>query len=194
MKRIRVSDFNKDTSKMKNYSMIFRKYYNIKLSRSGENANNISLARSSLFFESMTQIAIDPFARNCEWAYPYTNDINPDTKACYNMDALDFIQKYTPGSFSIGLLDPPFSSRMEKDKYGTSNLYAADSKHMRAIELALGNVIETSGYIIKLGYNSSKPHPSFTFVDAELWNMGACRNDIICSIWKKTNSSVGEWV
>jgi len=187
MKRVRVSDFNKDTSKMRNYTQIFKRYWNIIFSElSWENRSGIS--------EKQKQFVIDPFARNCEWAYPNTNDINPETKAQYNMDALDFIEMHEPGSFAIGLLDPPFSARMEKDKYGTANLYAADSAHMRAIEKALGNIIQTNGFIIKLGYNSSSPHPSFQFVNGEIWNLGACRNDIICSIWQKKNTSVEDWL
>lgn len=189
MKRVQVRDFNKNTHEMKDYLKIYRRLY----------AKQIGIPIKN-FFDMFDQkpdtmeITIDPFARDCEWAYPHTNDTNPFTKAVNNWDALTFLESYEPSSFSIGLLDPPFSDRMAKDKYGTANLYAADSSKMRKIELALGNVIATGGCIIKLGYNSSKPHPSFVCEDIELWNLGACRQDIIVSVWRKTNSSLEEWL
>ena len=189
MKRTVVTDFNKNTSNMKNYLGVYRKYY----------AQQIGIPINNFFdmFEQKpdrNEITIDPFARNCTWAFPHTNDINPETSSVHHMDALEFLRGYEPRSFEIGLLDPPFSDRMSKDKYGTSNLYASDSKKMRAIELSLGNIIKTGGIIIKLGYNSSKPHPGFVLEEFEIWNLGACRNDIICTIWRKVNSSILEWI
>ncbi len=139
-------------------------------------------------------LAIDPFARNDTTAYPHTNDINPNTSAVHHVDALEFLKTYENETFEIGLLDPPFSDRMSKDKYGTSNLYAADSQKMRKIELQLGNLIKHNGVIIKFGYNSSRPHPGYECEDVEIWNLGACRNDIIVSIWRRKNMSIEGWV
>ena len=140
------------------------------------------------------ECAIDPFARNDTTAYPHTNDINPNTAAVHHVDALEFLKSYENETFEIGLLDPPFSDRMSKDKYGTANLYAADSQKMRKIELQLGNLIKHNGVIIKFGYNSSRPHPGFECEDVEIWNLGACRNDIIVSVWRRKNMSIEGWV
>lgn len=189
MKRRIIAAKSKDTHEMKEYLGVYRKYY----------AQMIGEPDRNIFdrFEKVNghrEITIDPFARDCLWGFPHTNDINPETAAVHHYDALEFLDTYPPHQFKIGLLDPPFSDRMSKDKYGTANLYAADSKKMRQIELELGNKIETGGIIIKLGYNSSKPHPGFILEDFEIWNLGACRNDIICTIWRKVNSSIMEWV
>jgi len=185
MQRRQVTDFNINTSKMKNYLGVFRRYY----------AELSGRTVMKLFLDAPgdPELTVDPFARNCEWAHPHTNDINPRTSAVHHQDALDFLESYLPSTFKIGLLDPPFSDRMAKDKYGTSNLYASDSKKMRKIELQLGNIIETGGVLIKLGYNTSRPHPSFVLEDLEVWNLGACRNDILCSIWRKMNTAIEEW-
>ena len=187
MKRVKVRDFDKNTSKMKAFSNVYRQIY-------GDIWALLHLD-GSVSAQDLHELAIDPFARNCEWAYPHTNDINPETSAVHHVDALEFLNTYERNSFSIGLLDPPFSDRMAKDKYGSSNLYASDCQKMRQIEHALGNLIKHHGVIIKLGYNTSKPHPGFVLEDFEVWNLGGCRNDILCSIWRKVDMDIEEeWV
>ena len=53
---------------------------------------------------------IDPFARNCLLASPYTNDIDPKTKANWHLDALDFLNTaWGEMPFDLGILDPPRS-------------------------------------------------------------------------------------
>lgn len=187
MKRVEVNDFNKNTHKMKAHRKIIDRYL----------ASSMVAGAIECDFNGENwyhDLAIDPFARNDMTAYPHTNDINPNTDAVHHLDALEFLKTYENESFEIGLLDPPFSDRMSKDKYGTSNLYAADSQKMRKIELQLGNLIKHNGVIIKFGYNSSKPHPSFECEDIEIWNLGACRNDIIVSIWRRKNMSIEGWI
>lgn len=140
-------------------------------------------------------LAIDPFARNCNWAYPMTNDINPDTRANYNLDAENFLQIAEKGEtrYWIGLLDPPFSDRQSKEAYGTSNLYAADAAKMSRISRSLGRCIKPGGYIIKAGFNSSRPSPAFTLVEVAMVNLGGMRNDVIFSVWKKTQHEIFSW-
>ncbi len=38
-----------------------------------------------------SKVSMDPFARNKRWA-TYTNDLNPDTKAEMNMDAVEYLE------------------------------------------------------------------------------------------------------
>lgn len=187
MKRVIVNDFNKNTHQIKAFRKITDKYMSefLPIQR-----DIVAGSRESLCWPF--EIAIDPFARDCMLAYPHTNDINPDTQAVHNLDALEFLRSYEYRTFDVGLLDPPFSDRMSKDKYGTSNLYASDSKKMRSIELQLGNLIKHGGVIIKFGYNTSKPHPGFECEEVEIWNLGACRNDILVSVWRKTVTGLWE--
>ncbi len=145
--------------------------------------------------ESGFDLAIDPFARNCNWAYPMTNDINPETRANYNLDAEDFLKIAEAGEtrYWIGLLDPPFSDRQSKDKYGTSNLYAADGAKMKRIQMSLGRCIHPGGYIIKAGYNTNRPSPAFSLVEVAMVSLGGNRNDVLFSVWQKTQHEIFNW-
>lgn len=139
---------------------------------------------------------IDPFARNCEWCRPFTNDINPDTKAHTHLDAEEFIDAaliVERGNFQIAILDPPFSDRQSAESYGTSNLYASDSAKMQRISKKLGDCIMDGGFIIKAGYNSNKFHDAFELVEIVLATYGGCMNDTIFSVWRKT-SSLERWL
>jgi len=133
---------------------------------------------------------VDPFARNCELAAPYTNDINPNTKARFHMDALTFLEVMEEDnmSFDVGLMDPPFSKRQEKELYGT-NLYTQPQR-IKEIELAMGNIVRPGGYVIKFGYNSNFSHRAFELVHVVLVQYQACINDTIISIHEKTNHDI----
>ncbi|MCH1549234.1 MAG: hypothetical protein L7R67_03380 [Nitrosopumilus sp.] len=141
-------------------------------------------------------VGIDPFARNCTHAY-YTNDINPDTLAKYNLDALDFLEQppylFNNQKFDFVIFDPPFSDRMSKDKYGTSNLYSAESNKASRCQKIAARMLKQGGYFIKAGYNSNPPSNNFELRELCLLACGGNRNDIIFSVWEKT-FDLDEWV
>ena len=70
-------------------------------------------------------VIADPFARDCELAGRWTNDIDPNTKAKQNLDALDFLCTLNSSSFDAIIFDPPFSTR-QADRYeaGHVNVYS----------------------------------------------------------------------
>ena len=133
---------------------------------------------------------VDPFARNCELAAPFTNDINPNTKAKFCMDALNFLEMLEEDNciFDVALMDPPFSQRQEKELYGT-NLYT-QPRRIKQIELAIGNIVRPGGYVIKFGYNSNFSHKAFELVHVVLVQYQASINDTIISIHEKTNHDI----
>ena len=136
---------------------------------------------------------IDPFARDCQLAGSYTNDIDPNTQAHHHMDALDFLKmEWGEDDFDVGILDPPFSARQDKEIYGDTNLYTKPGK-LRDIELALGNLIRTNGIVIKFGYNSNFSHKAFELENIVLVQYGGCINDMIISIHTKTYPDLKEW-
>ncbi len=149
--------------------------------------------KTRLLDDGVIEFACDPFARNCEWAQPWTNDINIDTKAKWHLDAEDFLIEIKDERFAIVLLDPPFSDRMSKDKYGTENLYASDSAKMLRIQKLAGNLVVPGGYLIKAGYNTNKPHPCFDLVEVRIVAMGNCRNDVLFSVWQKNNYTLEDY-
>ena len=75
----------------------------IKGKQTKDTLSDVKVRRFVLRYLKPWQLVIDPFARNCTLAYPFTNDINPNTKAVYNMDALDFIERFDRDSFALGL-------------------------------------------------------------------------------------------
>lgn len=142
---------------------------------------------------------VDPFARNCQHAY-YTNDINPNTLAKSNLDALEYLallvdEKHFDNNMKIDfvIFNPPFSDRMSKDKYGTSNLYSAESNKASQCQRLASRLLRTGGYFIKAGYNSNPPASHLELRELCLLACGGNRNDIIFSVWEKT-MDLDEWV
>jgi hypothetical protein len=178
---IRYSASTKETSEWRPYQQLWHKY--------GTRAYVELVEKEYVGIE----YACDPFARNCQWAEPWTNDINIDTKARWHLDAEEFLTEISDERFAIMLLDPPFSDRMSKDKYGTKNLYASDSGKMLRIQIKAGNLVVPGGYFIKAGYNTNKPHPCFDLIEVRIVAMGNCRNDVLFSVWQKNNYSLEDF-
>lgn len=60
---------------------------------------------------------VDPFAGEMSPAF-YTNDINPERKAKYHLDAIDFCKEIkSKGPFDGVLFDPPYSYRQVSEHY-----------------------------------------------------------------------------
>lgn len=135
---------------------------------------------------------LDPFARNCDFAHPYTNDINPDTRAASHLDAEEWLrglrETYHEESFDGAILDPPFSAHQTKEIYGTPNLYANPAK-IRTIEMLLGELVMPGGKIVKFGYNSNFSHQAYECVGIQLVRYGGSINDMIISVHQRTISS-----
>tara|TARA_R100001163_G_scaffold59383_1_gene48127 strand:+ start:418 stop:930 length:513 start_codon:yes stop_codon:yes gene_type:complete len=129
---------------------------------------------------------VDPFARNCEFAYPYTNDINPETKAQDHMDVEEYLEYWhrQQWMFDGAIYDPPFSDRQAKEAYGQTNLYTLAGKVLR-VERSLGDLIMPGGYVVKFGYNSNFSHKAFECVEIKLLRYGGSMNDMIISVHKK---------
>lgn len=138
-----------------------------------------------------TPTVIDPFARMCLWGTK-RNDINPTFLHEYTthcMDALEFMCNEPPAQAHIVLLDPPFSNRQSEEEYGTSNLYA-NPGYMSDIGLQSFRILKPGGYVIKCGYNTNPPYKGFTLVHVKVCQMGASKNDILMSIWQKTQQTL----
>ena len=136
-------------------------------------------------------IIIDPFARNCQWG-DLTNDINPETSAMNNLDALEFLETIPTNSGKLILFDPPFSDRQSNEKYGTSNLYSSDSNKISRIQNEFARILRAGGYVIKLGYNSTRIK-GLKLIEIRIVNFGGSRNDVILSIHKKLNHNLEDF-
>jgi len=176
--RVKARKTTADTHRMPSFSKLFGKYH--------------GLIREN-------QILIDPFARDCPWAHPYTNDLNPDTAAQDHLDALEWCRlmrsRLLQSGEKVGLaiLDPPFSDRQAGELYGTPNLYASDAGKLTAIFRKVGDMVAPGGYIIKAGYNTNPFHPCFDLVEVRMVYHGGTANDTVFSVWRKTNYTLWDW-
>ena len=138
------------------------------------------------------KISIDPFARDCTWA-DVTNDLDINKKAMFNLDALHFMKTFDSNSIKLVLFDPPFSSSQEKKYEFNSNLYAADSNKISNLYKETFRVLCSGGVMVKLGYNSTRPHPGLKLKHLIIVNFGGSRNDVIASIWRKEQTTLDKY-
>ena len=144
--------------------------------------------------ENVDPVIIDPFARKCQWGTK-RNDINSEFYPQYTTsvnDALEFMTELESNSAHIVILDPPFSNRQSDEEYNTGNLYT-NPAYMRDIGLQAFRVLRPGGYVLKCGYNSNPPYKGFELKGIVLCQMGACRNDIIMTLYQKVQT-VLDWV
>jgi 16S rRNA G966 N2-methylase RsmD len=59
---------------------------------------------------------VDPFANSCKYG-TITNDLNPEYKTDYNMDALEFLKSLPDDSTDLVLYDPPYSISQASEMY-----------------------------------------------------------------------------
>jgi len=141
--------------------------------------------------ELKNPIVIDPFARRCLWGTK-RNDINPEFLHEYTthaMDALEFLSNEPRGQAHVVLLDPPFSNRQSDEEYGTNNLYA-NPAYISNLSKECFRILKPGGFLIKLGYNTNPPCRGFELVHIKICNMGSSRNDILISLWKKSQTTL----
>lgn len=135
----------------------------------------------------------DPFARDCTLAAPYTNDINPNTKAKSHLDALEYVQTLPSEYFDTIIFDPPFSNIQAQRKYGeVSNIYTVPG-YVNELMREFFRILKPDGIVLKFGYNSNRNHNCFDLVDLYLIQFGGNRNDVIVTILQKTQRSLLEW-
>lgn len=146
------------------------------------------------FLHKKDHTVLDLFARECPWG-DYRNDINPkflkqNTNMC--MDALEAAKEFKNSTIDIILFDPPFSNRMDADKYkevGRASLWT-DPKYISDIGKEMYRILNPFGLIIKAGFNSNPPDPRLVFVKGYVSHYGGSRNDVIFTIWQRMDTSL----
>jgi len=141
--------------------------------------------------EDGLQIA-DPFARNCPWG-THTNDIDPNTNAQSNMDALEWLKEQPTQYFDVVLFDPPFSAiQAKKYEAGHINVYT-DPSYVSNCWKEISRILAPSGRVLKLGYNSTRHVKTLDLVKGYIVNFGGSRNDVIMTIWEKRQMTLEEY-
>ncbi len=129
---------------------------------------------------------IDPFAGEMSPA-SITNDLNPERRTDYHMDAMDFLEMFEDCSVDGVLYDPPYSQRQVKECYeGISGgikwdgrmTFWSDSKN------EIARILKPGGKVLCFGWNSMGLGKSrgFEMTKVLLVPHGGSRNDTICTV------------
>tara|TARA_R110000823_G_C15765345_1_gene483416 strand:- start:247 stop:786 length:540 start_codon:yes stop_codon:yes gene_type:complete len=138
-------------------------------------------------------IIVDPFALNCNWGN-FTNDLNPNTNAEFNLDALEFLQTIESNSVDYVLFDPPFSQRQaERYEIGHQNIYT-DPSYVSNCFFHIARILKINGYVLKLGYNSTRHNSSLKLIEGWIVNFGGSRHDVIMTIWQNVQNTLEEYL
>jgi hypothetical protein len=135
---------------------------------------------------------IDPFAGNNSPA-KLTNDHNPETKAQYHMEALDFVkQAHHQLGFEGVLFDPPYSFTQVKEHYQTIGMatqagWTNNMAFYEKVKSAICEKIKPGGYAINFGWNSNGfgKARGFEIVEIMLVAHGGSKNDTIVTVEKR---------
>lgn len=142
---------------------------------------------------------IDPFAGKFSPA-KWTNDINPDRNARFNLDAYDFSQKIGELSglteFDGVLFDPPYSNRQVSEHYKAVGIKATalhtSARFYTRLKDELAPKIKVDGYAISFGWNSGGfgKKNGFEIVEILLVAHGGSKNDTIVTVERKAVSQM----
>jgi hypothetical protein len=164
---------NSETFQMKPAKDIILKYINIKQNE---------LKRDL--------IIIDPFARDSQIG-TITNDLNPNTKAQYHLDASDFLDKLISEDIKgdIVIFDPPYSPRQVKEVYESigrkvTTQDTQNGRYNKIIKDKIINIINKNGLVISYGWNSCGMgiNRGFEITEILLLCHGGSHNDTIITV------------
>jgi hypothetical protein len=138
---------------------------------------------------------IDPFAGMTSPA-EFTNDLNPEAKAIYHMDALEFIRQLNGNQYRGILFDPPYSYQQIKECYESIGAGGITSRHTTNfygdLREAIQDKIIPGGIAISCGWNSigmGKTH-GFEIIEVLLVCHGRAHNDTIITVERKIQGNL----
>lgn len=135
-------------------------------------------------------ISIDPFANKSRLA-KITNDLNPEMKADYSLDAVDFLKTFSDKSVDFVFYDPPYSLRQVSECYKNVGIAVTmettqsswRTKHINEIS----RITKANGIVISFGWNSSGigKKRGFEIIEILLVAHGGSHNDTIVTVERK---------
>lgn len=110
-------------------------------------------------FSEEPLLFVDPFCRNSPFnKYCITNDLDPEIKADYHMDALEFLKMFGDEQVHGVLLDPPYSPRQVSECYKslgmTVNMQTTQASFWGDLKKEISRILTPSGVCITCGWNS----------------------------------------
>lgn len=130
---------------------------------------------------------LDPFAGENSPAH-ITNDINPERKATYHMDALEFLKKQQDESVDGVLLDPPYSLRQISEHYKEAGIkvtgWHTSMAWGKRIKDEVKRITKTGGKVICFGWNTMGMNKSRNFEMTRILIVphGGSKNDTLVTV------------
>jgi len=138
-------------------------------------------------------VSVDPFARDKLWA-TYTNDLNPNTKAEYHLDALKFLDLLAKRRVMADLViwDPPYSPRQIMECYDGigKRMTKEDGQRTHSWKRErdiINKILTPNGRVLSFGWDSMGMGKKRGFEITRLLLVchGAGHNDTICIAEKR---------
>jgi len=136
-------------------------------------------------------IVIDPFANNSTYG-TITNDINPEFKTNYNLDALSFLNVVDDNTADIVLFDPPYSFRQATEcykKHGTDLLKQSVTNmgYWSKCKDRVALILKPQGICIFFGWgtNAIGKNRGLEIIEILIVAHGANKNDTLVTVERK---------
>jgi hypothetical protein len=137
-----------------------------------------------------TENWIDCFANNSKIAN-VTNDLNPEFKTDYHLDALDFLKLFSDNSINGVLYDPPYSSRQISVSYkgvGKNVTFETMRSTWRSFQLdEIKRILKINGICISFGWNTNGVGKTrgFEIIEILIVAHGGSKNDTLVTVERK---------
>jgi len=135
-------------------------------------------------------IWFDPFCGINKYA-SITNDLNPEVKADYHLDAIDFLKSQCQGNNQNMFFDPPYSPRQSSECYKSVgmkvNMKTTQSSWWANIKDEIARIVSKNNVCITACWNSNGIGKSRGFEIEELLVIphGGWHNDTIVVVERK---------
>jgi len=135
---------------------------------------------------------IDPYAGECSPA-EFTNDIHPDRKATYHLDALDFVTLMNEQhpQYNGVIFDPPYSYRQVSEHYSEvgrkATMNDTNNGFYSRVMNPLCDRVVPGGYVISCGWNTNGfgENRGFEIVEILVVAHGLHHNDTLVTVERK---------
>ncbi len=133
-----------------------------------------------------SDVVVDPFARGSSIG-TITNDLNPEYKTTFNMEARDFLKHLIETSVTadVVLFDPPYSPYQMKNCYSGIGLETTQAETQSSfysqIKTLIRLVVKPGGKVLTFSWNSCRIHKDYSMDEVMLVNHGGWHNDTICT-------------
>ena len=146
-----------------------------------------------LILQHLHGISVDPFANRNRLAN-VTNDLDPEMKCDYTLDAKEFLKTFEDLSVDCVLFDPPYSTRQIAEHYKrlgqTVNMETTQSSFWGGLKKEISRVVKDGGKVLSFGWNSGGIGKGLGFDIKEILLVahGGWHNDTICTVETKRDT------